>query len=157
MIPGRTSMKVLTSQLGRPGRVGLSGRPRKYWSRVSVVRTCHKPRHLIAISDEGSRNGRRRGKKERSTYIVDQIPRVTPSSQQLPTPVALGVEVRRLRDGEDEGDCQERYPVVVRPCHHFDSAGAEEEAKGQAESEEEGVQAWISAENRDETNGREAR
>ena len=100
-----------------------------------------------------TRNGtrRRRGKKERSTHIVDQIPRVPPRSEQLSAPVALGVEVRRLRDGEDQGDGEQGYPVVVWPGHHFDSAGAEEEAKGQTESKEEGVQAWVSAEDRVET------
>lgn len=34
MIPGRTSLKVLRSKLGKPGKVGLSGRPRNHYDQL---------------------------------------------------------------------------------------------------------------------------
>lgn len=53
------------------------------------------------------------------------------------------MEEGRLRDRKDERDGKQRHPVIIGPSHKLETARlGKEDAEYEAESQEEGVEAW---------------
>ena len=78
MIPGRTSLKVLMSKLGKPGKVGLRGRPMNHCEERQ-----HRTHLIVTDSTMGCPRRSKRTRVDADTHIIYEYSRVSTQRQEF--------------------------------------------------------------------------